>query len=139
VVLIWQEDHMVRHIYLTDKHSANVKPSWFGESIGHYENGDTLVVDTIGLNDKTFVDSYRTPHTTKLHVVERYRIVDEGKALDVAIHVEDPGAFTTPWNARQHYRRVTDLAPVESACAENNTAWFGYDVEPIPQADRPDF
>ncbi len=139
VVLVWEEDHMVRHIYLTDRHSANVKPSWFGESIGHYENGDTLVVDTIGLNDKTFVDSYRTPHTTKLHVVERYRIVDEGKALDVAIHVEDAGAFTAPWNARQHYRRVTDGPQVESACAENNAAWFGYAVEPIPQADRPDF
>src|SRR5216117_4077437 len=99
VWMIWQRDHMARHIYLTDRHSANVKPSWFGESIGHYENGDTLVVDTIGLNDKTFVDSYRTPHTTQLHVVERYRIVDEGKALDVSVHVEDPGAFTMPWNA----------------------------------------
>jgi hypothetical protein len=130
---------MVRHIYLTDRHSANVKPSWFGESIGHYENGDTLVVDTIGLNDKTFVDSYRTPHTTQLHVVERFRIVDEGKALDVSIHVEDSGAFTTPWNARQHYRRATDGPQVESACAENNNAWFGYAVEPIPQADKPDF
>jgi hypothetical protein len=74
VVLVWQEDHMVRHIYLTDKHSPNVKPSWFGESIGHYENGDTLVVDTVGLNTKTFVDSYQTPHTEQLHVVERYRM-----------------------------------------------------------------
>ena len=64
VTFIWEEDHMARHVYLTEKHSANVKPSWFGESIGHYENGDTLVVDTIGLNDRTFVDSYRTPHTT---------------------------------------------------------------------------
>ena len=130
---------MVRRIYLTDRHSARVNPSWFGESIGHYENGDTLVVDTIGLNDKTFVDSYRTPHTSKLHVVERYRIVDEGKALDVSVHVEDPGAFTTPWNARQRYRRSTDGPQVESACAENNTAWFGYTVEAIPQADKPDF
>jgi hypothetical protein len=54
---------MIRHIYLTDEHSPNVKPCWFGESIGHYENGDTLVVDTIGLNTRTFVDSYQTPHT----------------------------------------------------------------------------
>jgi len=139
VVMLWQRNSFVRRIYLTDKHSANVKPSWFGESIGHYENGDTLVVDTIGLNDKTFVDSYRTPHTTQLHVVERYRIVDEGKALDVSVHVEDAGAFTTPWNARQHYRRTTDGPQVEAACAENNAAWFGYAVEPIPQADKPDF
>jgi hypothetical protein len=62
VVMIWEEDHMARHVYLTDRHSPNPKPSWFGESIGHYE-GDTLVVDTIGLNDKSFVDSFarRTP------------------------------------------------------------------------------
>src|ERR1700689_3407443 len=55
VVMIWEEDHMVRHVYLTDKHSPDVKPSWFGESIGHYEDGDTLVVDTIALNTRTFV------------------------------------------------------------------------------------
>ena len=97
---------MARHVYLTDRHSPNVKPSWFGESIGHYENGDTLVVDTIGLNTRTFVDSYRTPHTEQLHVVERFRIVDGGKALEVNVHVEDPGAFTMPWNAMQRYRRV---------------------------------
>src|SRR5207247_297588 len=70
VWMIWQRDHMVRRIYLTDKHSANVKPSWFGESIGHYENGDTLVVDTLGLSTKnSYIDNFRTPHTEKLHVV----------------------------------------------------------------------
>jgi hypothetical protein len=139
VAMIWEEDHMVRHVYLSVRHSAHPKPSWFGESIGHYENGDTLVVDTIGFNAKTFVDSYRTPHTTQLHVIERSRIVEGSKALDVRVRVEDPGAFTTPWSARQRYRRVNDAAQVESSCAENNGAWFGYDIEPIPQADRPDF
>lgn len=139
VVLIWEEDHMARHVYLTDKHSPNVKPSWFGESIGHYENGDTLVIDTIGLNDRTFVDSFRTPHTTQLHVVERFRIVESGKALEVNVRVEDPGAFTTPWNAIQRYRRVERGPMVESVCAENNANFFGYDVEPIPTAAKPDF
>ena len=139
VTLIWQEDHMVRHIYMTDKHSADVKPSWFGESIGHYENGDTLVIDTIGLNTKTFVDQFRTPHTEKLHVVERFRIVDDGKALEVIATVEDPDAFTTPWNAIQRYRRVEQGPMLEATCAENNTGFFNYEVEPIPQADKPDF
>ena len=139
VMLIWQEDHMVRHIYLTDKHSANVKPSWFGESIGHYENGDTLVVDTIGLNTKTFVDQFRTPHSDKLHVVERYRIVEEGKALEAIATVEDPGAFTTAWRGMQHYRRVTQGPMIENVCAENNASYFGLEVEPIPTADKPDF
>ena len=138
VVMIWEEDHMARHVYLTDRHSPNLKSSWFGESIGHYE-GDTLVVDTIGLNDKSFVDSFRTPHTTQLHVVERFHMIEDGKTLEVAVHVEDPGAFTTPWNAMQRYRRVADRPMVEQSCAENNAAWFGYDVDPIPQADKPDF
>jgi hypothetical protein len=139
VVMIWEEDHMVRHIYLTDRHSPDVKPSWFGESIGHYENGDTLVVDTIGLNTRTYVDSYRTPHTDQLHVVERYRIVDSGKALEVTAWVEDPGAFTMPWTALQRYKR-TDEAPLrEEICAENNDKFFKYDIEPIPTADKPDF
>jgi hypothetical protein len=139
VTIIWEEDHMVRHVYLGARHSANPKPSWFGESVGHYENGDTLVIDTIGLNDKTFVDSYRTPHTTQLHTIERYRIADGGKALEVSVHVEDPGAFTTPWNARQHYRRATDGPMIEQVCSENNEGFFGYDIEPIPTTDRPDF
>jgi hypothetical protein len=139
VVMIWEEDHMARHVYLTDRHSPNVKPSWFGESIGHYENGDTLVVDTIGLNTRTFVDSFRTPHTEQLHVVERFRIVDGGKALEVNVHVEDAGAFTIPWNAMQRYRRVEQGPMREAVCAENNAKFFNYDVEPIPQADKPDF
>jgi hypothetical protein len=139
VVMIWEEDHMVRHVYLTDQHSPNVKPSWFGESIGHYENGDTLVVDTIGLNTRTFIDNYRTPHTEQLHVVERYRIVEDGKALEVTAYVEDPGAFTMPWTAVQRYRRNTDAPLAEEICAENNNEVFGADVEPIPTAHKPDF
>ena len=139
VVMIWEEDHMARHVYLTDGHSPNVKPSWFGESIGHYENGDTLVVDTVGLNTRTFVDSYRTPHSEQLHVVERFRIVDGGKALEVNVHVEDPGAFTMPWNAMQRYRRVEQGPMREAVCAENNARFFDYDVEPIPESDKPDF
>jgi hypothetical protein len=139
VVMIWEEDHMARHVYLTDKHSPNVTPSWFGESIGHYENGDTLVVDTIGLNTRTFVDSYRTPHTDQLHVVERFRIVDGGKALEVTARVEDPGAFTMPWTALQRYRRVEQGPLREQVCAENNAQFFNYEIEPIPTAHKPDF
>jgi hypothetical protein len=138
VTMIWTQDHQVRHVYLNATHSAKPKPTWFGESIGHYE-GDTLVVDTIGLSTKTFVDNYQTPHTEQLHVIERYRMVDDGKTLEVNIHVEDPGAFTTPWNAIQRYRR-TETGPMpETVCAENNDDHFNQDMGPIPVADRPDF
>src|SRR6195256_6980600 len=73
VVIMTEHDSQIRHIYLNVPHSAHPTPSWYGESVGHYE-GDTLVVDTIGLNDRTFVDNYRTPHTTQLHVVERFKL-----------------------------------------------------------------
>src|SRR5215471_5096735 len=78
VTMIFSGDAQVRRVYLDVPHSAKLTLSWYGESVGHYE-GDTLVVDTIGLNDKTFVDNYRTPHSEKLHVVERYKLIDDGK------------------------------------------------------------
>jgi hypothetical protein len=139
VLLIWPPNSEVRRIYLTDKHSGNLKPTWTGESIGHYENGDTLVVDTIGMNDKTYVDNFRTPHTTELHVVERFKINPDQKGLTVDVSVEDPGAFTTPWKAVQKYRRVEQGPMRESMCAENPTNFLNYDMDPIPQATKPDF
>jgi hypothetical protein len=156
VLLVWQGDHQVRHVYLTDKHSENVKPSWYGESIGRYE-GDELVVDTIGITTKTFVDNYYTPHTERLHVVERFRITDGGDRMEARIHVEDPGAFTMPWDAVQRYRRVepgraennvpfnpqsssASAGPlIEASCAENPFSYFGGESAPIPRADKPDF
>jgi hypothetical protein len=138
VVMIWAQDHQVRHVYLNRTHSARATPSWFGESVGHYE-GDTLVVDTIGLTTKTFVDNYQTPHTEQLHVIERFHMIDGGKTLEVNVHVEDPGAFTTPWDAIQRYRRVEQGPMIEAACGENNADHFHQEVGPMPVADRPDF
>jgi hypothetical protein len=138
VVMVWMQDHQVRHVYLDVPHSVGVKPSWFGESVGRYE-GDTLVVDTIGLSSRTFVDNYQTPHTEALHVVERFHLVDAGKTLEVNAHMEDAGAFTTPWNAIQRYRRVEQGPLAEMACAENNDDHFHHGLDPMPQADRPDF
>jgi hypothetical protein len=133
VVMMWQMDHQIRHVYLDVPHSKNPKPSWYGESVGYYER-DELVVDTIGLNDKTFVDNYRTPHTTQMHVVERYKMLDAGKALQVTVAVEDPGAFTMPWSARQVWRRVNAGMLIEEYCEPNNAFYFGYDVAPLPHA-----
>jgi len=135
VLIMTQLNQEVRHVYLNVFHLEHVKPSWFGESIGHYE-GDTLVVDTIGMNDKTYVDNFRTPHSDKLHTIERFRIAPDGKSMDVNLHVEDPGAFTMPWDSVQHYTRA-DQDRLEVVCAENNLN-IG-DVDPIPVADKPDF
>src|SRR5258707_11331925 len=96
VWMMWQRDHMVRRVFLTDRHSKNIKPDWFGESIGHYENGE-LVVDTIGLSTKlSFIDNFRTPHTDKLHVVERFSVSPDQKTLTAIARVEDPDTFNAP-------------------------------------------
>jgi hypothetical protein len=157
VAMILTSFNDVRHIHLTDKHSANVKTSWYGESIGHYE-GDALVVDTIGLDERTWVDGFGTPHTKDLHIIERYHLIEDGKVLEVNLHIEDPGAFTTPWDAIQRFRqfeaavakvpieRLAQLASVpegpltEMNCAENPNSFFdGVAALPIPRAAVPDF
>ena len=127
-----------RHVYMDVPHSDNPKPSWYGESIGHYE-GDELVVDTIALNDRTFVDNYRTPHTTQLHVTERFKMINGGKTLQVLVHVEDPGAFNMAWNAKQTWVRVHPGPMIEDICEPNNDFYFGYDIAPLPHEDRPSF
>ena len=137
VLMIFQGDMQVRHIYLDVPHSEAPKPSWYGESVGHYE-GDTLVIDTVGLNNRTTIDNFRTPHTDKLHVVERYKLTQGGKMIDVLINVDDPGAFTTPWSATQQFRRVP-YNWTEDICAENNYDFLKYEVMPLPQASKPDF
>jgi hypothetical protein len=134
VTMIFSGDAQVRRVYLDVPHSTSVKPSWYGESVGHYE-GDTLVVDTIGLNDKSFIDNYRTPHSEKLHVVERYRLIDGGKTLQVTFRIEDPDTFYQPWSAIGTLRRV-QMPMHEEHCAENNQHLFDYG---IPIASKPDF
>ena len=156
IVIILQDDHQFREIYLNRKHSENLKPSWSGESIGHYE-GDELVVDTIGIAAKAPIDKFFTPHTDQLHLIERFRLTSGGNRLEVRVHVEDPGAFTVPWNGRIVYQRVepgraervfppgvnsgaTEAGPLlEKSCGENPFSYFGSDGPPIRHADRPDF
>jgi hypothetical protein len=139
VYMIWQRDHMVRRIFLTDKHSENVKPSWFGESIGHYENGDTLVIDTIGLQTKnSYIDNNRTPHTEKLHVTESIKLVDNGNRIEAFVKVDDPDTFNEPLYLIQRWRKVPNPL-VETVCAENNEDHFNQGLFPIPRATKPDF
>jgi hypothetical protein len=139
VVVIVQNGPEIRRIYLNVTHSKDVKPSWYGESVGHYENGDTLVIDTIGISTKSFVDNYSTPHTDQLHVVERLKLAADGQTVDVSVFVEDPGAFTTPWTAVQRWRRVEN-APIQPiVCNENNGDFFEQGLTPLPEAAKPDF
>jgi hypothetical protein len=139
VWIVWQRDHMVRRIYLNQQHTVNPAPSWFGESVGHYENGNTLVVDTIGLSTKTsYIDNFRTPHTEKEHVVERYSISTDGKMLTAIATVDDSDTFNAPLTMMQQWRKV-DNPLLETVCSENNADFFHQNLFPIPEAGRPDF
>jgi len=143
VTILYQRDHQVRHIYLNQKHSANPKPSWFGESVGRYEDG-ALIVDTIAIktHKMSVVDNYGTPHTDKLHVIERYRPINDkdGKRIEVTLRIEDPGTFTTPWRALAFYRPNREQRFAEVVCAENNRSFDeGSTFGAMPEEKSPPF
>ena len=141
VWMIWQRDHMVRRVYLTDKHSTNLKPQAFGESIGHYEGNDTLVVDTIGLaTHNNYIDNWRTPHTEKEHAIERFTISPDGKTLTALVTVEDPDTFNEPIHMKQTWHKVRNPLS-ETVCAESNNdaILFHQKLAPMPEATKADF
>jgi hypothetical protein len=136
VTMLYENNQQVRRVYMNQKHPDNPPRTWYGHSVGHYE-GDTLVIDTIAQVDSTEVDRFGTPHTDKLHVVERYRI-DVGGFLEVIFMVEDEGAFTMPWRGMAQYRPTYQDFP-EYICAENNRATMDSQAFDIPNDTTPDF
>jgi hypothetical protein len=165
ITILYEQDHEVRRVRMNQPHPAKVTPSWYGDSVGHYE-GDTLVVDTIGQKAGPFamLDLYGTPYTKALHVVERYRLLDyeaakeglerdkkenqqagggidrnyRGTHLQVTFTVEDEGVFTMPWTATITYGRGTDEFP-EIVCAENTHEYYANKNSDVPTANKPDF
>jgi len=113
--------HSFRQIFMDGrKHPAELDPTWFGHSIGWFDNKDTLVIDTVGFNDKFWFDRQGTPHTEQLHTIERWTRVNEG-TLRNEVTIEDPGAFsrpfTTTWTARL---QAPGDEIMEYICQENN-------------------
>lgn len=138
VWIMAQHDNDVRRIYLDQPHSENPKPAWYGESVGHYE-GDTLVVDTVAFNDRTFIDNFRTPHSDKLHTVERFRLVEGGAFLEIDEVIEDPAVFVAPLHVTKRSRRV-EAKMLEWRCAAGEMSNpFADASDPIPVAQEPDF
>jgi hypothetical protein len=166
ITIIYDQDHEVRHVRLNEPHPAKVTPSWYGDSVARYE-GDTLVIDTVGTKTNrpfAMIDLYGTPYTEKLHVVERYRLLDyevakeglerdakenqqppvgidrnyRGKHLQIHFTVEDEGVFTAPWSATITYGRGSTEWP-ETVCAENTHEYYNHKESDVPRADAPDF
>ena len=98
VLLLFDHDHAVRRIYLDGKHTADGKPSWMGHSIGRYD-GQTLVVDTVGISDKAWIDGAGHPHTDALHLTERIRRVGP-TTLEIEMTFNDPKTYAKPWTKR---------------------------------------
>jgi hypothetical protein len=169
ITLLYEQDHEVRRIRMNSSHPVNLKPSWYGDSIGYYENGNTLVVDTVGIRSDrphAMLDLFGTPYTKDLHFVERYSLIDyeqakdgldrdekenfrvvnspadrnyRGKHLQIQFTVEDKGAFTTPWSATVTYQLGSTVWP-ETVCAENTLAFGEKDGNAeVPTASKPDF
>jgi hypothetical protein len=111
--------HNVRRIYLNRPHLAHPKPTFLGDSVGHWD-GDTLVVDTIGLNDRTFIDDEGSAHSTQLHTIERYRKIEGGANLELIMTVDDPVTLEHPYSYRRIYHWRPDARPAEYVCEENN-------------------
>jgi hypothetical protein len=120
-VLVLFEAGGVRWIW-TDgrKHPSEdeLDPTFMGDSVGHWE-GDTLVVDTVGLRGDTVFDASGAPHSDKLHVVERIRVTGPDR-LEDRMTIEDPVAFARPWEDVQVYDRKRDWRIMEYVCEENN-------------------
>ena len=118
VIEFFEYDHIVRHIY-TDgrKHPAGLKPSYNGHSVGHWE-GDTLVVDTIGLNGKIWLDRVGHPDSDQMHIVERIHRVD-AKTLQVDFTFDDPKSYEKPWTALMRFQLRPNWEIMEHVCEDN--------------------
>ena len=115
IILDEGDIHTFRMIYLNNRpHPADVNPTWYGDSIGKWD-GDTLVVDTIGFNDRTWLDAAGHPHTDQLHVVERYRRPDANN-LELKVTVEDPGSYAKPFSLAGSFKLTPNREIKERYC-----------------------
>jgi hypothetical protein len=117
VVIISTEFDEVWSIHLDQKHQEDLDPNWHGDSVGHWE-GNTLVVDTIGLMDQTTIDHVGMPHSTDLHVVSRIRRLDK-ETLEVRVRMDDPKTFIEPWTRKVIYKRAKPGERLEESLCDN--------------------
>jgi hypothetical protein len=110
--------HSFRQIFMNAKHPDDPDPTWYGHSVGHWE-GNTLVVDTVGFNDKFWFDYKGHPHTEKLHTIERYTRTDLGH-MSIEVTINDPGAYTKPFTTVGKATLMPGEELMEYICQENN-------------------
>ena len=117
VIMLFEWDSLRHQIFIDGrKHDETLGPLWMGDSIGRWD-GDTLVTDTVNLNDKTWLDRMGHPHSEQLHVIERIRRVDHDHLVD-DLTIEDPKAYTKPWTARLPYVLKPKWTIAEQFCED---------------------
>jgi hypothetical protein len=120
VLMIFEYDHFIRAIYTDGRpHPKDLDPTWMGDSVGKWE-GNTLVVDTVGFNDKTWLDMVGHPHTDALHMSERIRRLDHDTLQD-NLTIIDPKAYTKPWTGQQIFELKPSWRLGEYVCEDNMT------------------
>jgi len=113
----WNEG-VIRLVYIDAPHPEPLKPSWMGHSVGRWE-GDTLVVDTVGFNGKGQLYP-GVPHTEKLHMTARYRLIKDGSLMEIIYSYDDPGSVLRPFRFARILQRGVPRQTQESICGENN-------------------
>ncbi len=134
IVIMYEWMNLNRHIYTDGRaHREGRPPSWMGESIGYWE-GDTLVVETVNFNDRTWVDRRGLPHSEEMRVVERIRRDgDDGLTIDITVH--DPIAYTEPWSARRFFRSAGDDWRIEESVCTDNQSFTDFEQALIEYED----
>ena len=115
--MLFEYDSLRRQIFTDGRaHDTSLGPSWMGDSIGHWD-GDTLIVDTVNFNDKTWIDRVGHPHTDALHLVERIRRINHGHLLD-DITIEDSKAYSKPWTVHLDFLLRPKWTLAEQFCED---------------------
>jgi hypothetical protein len=118
ILMIFEYDHTVRQIFMDGRsHPADITPTYMGNSIGKWD-GDTLVVDTVGFKDKTWLDRDGHPHSDQLHVIERFHRVDRDN-MTIDINIDDPKTLLKPWKTQLNFQLKPDWDIMELACTDN--------------------
>ena len=135
VAFLFEQSSWFHVAKFTDKHSDDPNPTWFGESIAKWD-GDTLVIDTVGFNGWTRLDTKGDPHSDKLHLVQRFTRTDAGH-MHYTVTVDDPVNYTKPWTNDRTFT-LMNSGLLEYSCEENNRSlWEGRIKLWIPPTDEP--
>ncbi len=119
ITMLFEVNHNIRLVHMNQPLPKHPKITMMGYSVGHWD-GDTLVVETNGLDDSAILDEAGTPHSTQLKVTERLRKIDEGSLLEDTLTFDDPIAYTKPWSSREVMAWRPDITLTEYSCEENN-------------------